>query len=103
MTHREKLIEVALPPEAIKRECARGKSIRNGHPSRLYSWWTTVPLAAHLVDNPLAHPDRFGPTHPSRRTATLHLAMTPVDLGIRTKGLHNTGITASADPHAFAR
>ena len=32
-TIRRKLIEVALPLEAINRESAREKSIRHGHPS----------------------------------------------------------------------
>ena len=32
MTYRKKLIEVALPLEAINREAAREKSIRHGHP-----------------------------------------------------------------------
>ena len=36
---RKKLIEVALPLEAINRESAREKSIRHGHPSTLYIWW----------------------------------------------------------------
>jgi uncharacterized protein DUF1156 len=33
---RKKLIEVALPLEAINRESAREKSIRHGHPSTLH-------------------------------------------------------------------
>jgi len=36
MTDRKKLIEVALPLEAIKMELAREKSIRHGHPSTLH-------------------------------------------------------------------
>ena len=34
-TYRKKLIEVALPLEAINVASAREKSIRHGHPSRL--------------------------------------------------------------------
>jgi len=63
---RRKLIEVALPLEAINREAAREKSIRHGHPSTLHLWWARRPLAAcravlfaQLVDDPSAHPDRF--------------------------------------------
>src|SRR5438132_13876235 len=41
-----KLIEVALPLEAINRESAREKSIRHGHPSTLHLWWARRPLAA---------------------------------------------------------
>ena len=66
MTEKKKLIEVALPLEAINRESAREKSIRQGHPSTLHIWWSRKPLAAcravvfaSLVDDPSAHPDKF--------------------------------------------
>ncbi len=66
MTWRQKLIEVALPLEAINRESAREKSIRHGHPSTLHLWWARRPLAAcravlfaQLVDDPSAHPEEF--------------------------------------------
>lgn len=59
MTFRRKLIEVALPLEAINIESAREKSIRHGHPSTLHLWWARRPLAAcravlfaQLVDDP---------------------------------------------------
>src|SRR5207342_1413534 len=64
--YRKKLIEVALPLEAINRESAREKSIRYGHPSTLHLWWARRPLAAcravlfaQLVDDPSAQPERF--------------------------------------------
>src|SRR5438067_13352492 len=60
---RKKLIEVALPLEAINRESAREKSIRHGHPSTLHLWWARRPLAAcravlfaSLVDDPASDP-----------------------------------------------
>ena len=63
---KKKLIEVALPLEAISRESAREKSIRHGHPSTLHLWWARRPLAAaravlwaSLVDDPSSHPDQF--------------------------------------------
>ena len=67
MTHpRKKLIEVALPLDAINRESAREKSIRHGHPSTLHLWWARRPLAAcravlfgQLVDDPSSWPDLF--------------------------------------------
>jgi putative DNA methylase len=66
VTERRKLIEVALPLEAINRESAREKSIRHGHPSTLHLWWARRPLAAcrailfaSYVDDPSAHPDEF--------------------------------------------
>jgi putative DNA methylase len=41
-----KLIEVALPLDAINAACAREKAIRHGHPSTLHLWWARRPLAA---------------------------------------------------------
>jgi putative DNA methylase len=55
----KKIIEVALPLEAINVASAREKSIRHGHPSTLHLWWARRPLAAcravlfsSLVDDP---------------------------------------------------
>ena len=66
MTRKKKLIEVALPLEAINKASAREKSIRHGHPSTLHLWWARRPLAAaravifaQMVDDPSAHPDLF--------------------------------------------
>jgi putative DNA methylase len=63
---RKKLIEVALPLDAINRASAREKSIRHGHPSTLHLWWARRPLAtaravifAQMVDDPSSHPDIF--------------------------------------------
>lgn len=67
--YKKKLIEVAIPLEAINAASAREKSIRHGHPSTLHLWWARRPLAAcravlfaQLVDDPSSHPDQF-PTH----------------------------------------
>src|SRR5271167_1480199 len=64
--YRKKLIEVALPLEAINKAAAREKSIRHGHPSTLHLWWARRPLAAaravifaQMVDDPSANPDLF--------------------------------------------
>jgi putative DNA methylase len=64
--YKRKLIEVALPLEAINKASAREKSIRHGHPSTLHLWWARRPLAAaravifaQMVDDPSAHPDIF--------------------------------------------
>lgn len=66
MAASKKLIEVALPLEAINAEAAREKSIRHGHPSTLHLWWARRPLAAaraviwsSLVDDPSAHPELY--------------------------------------------
>jgi putative DNA methylase len=44
--YRKKLIEVALPLDAINKASAREKSIRHGQPSTLHFWWARRPLAA---------------------------------------------------------
>ena len=69
---RKKLIEVALPLEAINTASAPEKSIRHGHPSTLHLWWTRKPLAtaravifAQMVDDPSAVPEEF-PTEPEQ-------------------------------------
>jgi putative DNA methylase len=61
---RKKLIEVALPLEAINKAAAREKSIRHGHPSTLHLWWARRPLAAaravifsQMVDDPSTYTD----------------------------------------------
>ncbi len=66
LPYRKKLIEVALPLEAINEASAREKSIRHGHPSTLHLWWARRPLAAaravifaQMVDDPSAWPDLF--------------------------------------------
>ena len=63
---RKKLIEVALPLEAINKASAREKSIRHGHPSTLHLWWARRPLAAaravifsQMVDDPASCPEEF--------------------------------------------
>jgi putative DNA methylase len=55
----KKLIEVALPLDAINKAAAREKSIRHGHPSTLHLWWARRPLAvaravifAQVVNDP---------------------------------------------------
>ena len=63
---RKKLIEVALPLDAINAASAREKSIRHGHPSTLHLWWARRPLAAaravifaQMVDDPSSRPELF--------------------------------------------
>ena len=67
MTAKKKLIEVALPLEAINKACAYEKMPGIGpHPRGLHQWWARRPLAAaravifaQMVDDPSAHPDLF--------------------------------------------
>jgi Protein of unknown function (DUF1156) len=66
LSNRKKLIEVAMPLEAINVASAREKSIRHGHPSTLHLWWARRPLAAcravlfgQMVDDPSSVPEEF--------------------------------------------
>ena len=61
-----KLIEVALPLDAINQQSAREKSIRKGHPSTLHLWWSRKPTAtaravlfSQLVDDPSERYEEF--------------------------------------------
>ena len=63
---KKKLIEAALPLDAINTACAREKFIRHGHPSTLHLWWAKRPLAAaravlfaQMVDDASSYPDLF--------------------------------------------
>ncbi|MDF0675641.1 MAG: DUF1156 domain-containing protein [Nitrospira sp.] len=63
---RKKLIEVALPLEAINKASVRESFIYRGNPSALHKWWAQRPLAAaravvfaQMVDDPSSLPDLF--------------------------------------------
>lgn len=63
---KKKLIEVALPLEAINKASVREGYIYRGNPSALHKWWAQRPLAAaravifaQLVDDPSSYPDLF--------------------------------------------
>ena len=77
---RKKLIEVALPLDAINRASAREKSIRHGHPSTLHLWWARRPLAAaravifaQMVDDPSEYVDVLLSDPKARRAAQREL------------------------------
>lgn len=71
----KKLIEVALPLDAINEAATREKTIRHGHPSTLHLWWARRPLAAaravifaQMVNDPswkweLEHPGEVPPNN----------------------------------------
>ena len=68
MTYKKKLIEVALPLEAINAASAseKGNPFLKGHPRNLHQWWARRPHAAaravifaQRVDDPSGHPDLF--------------------------------------------
>lgn len=80
MRIRKKLIEVALPLEAINTASAREKSIRHGHPSTLHLWWARRPLAAaravifaQMVDDPSEYVDVLLDNPETRRAAEREL------------------------------
>ena len=63
---RRKLIEVALPLDALNRAAAREKAVRRGHPRTLHLWWARRPLTvaravifAQMVDDPSSLPELF--------------------------------------------
>jgi putative DNA methylase len=67
MTAKKKLIEVALPLEAINEEGSRRKrKAPAGYPTTLHKWWAQRPIAAaravifaQMVDDPSSLPDLF--------------------------------------------
>lgn len=69
---KKKLIEVALPLEAINREAIRESYIYRGNPSAIHKWWTQKPFAvarcmlfASLVTDPASEPEKY-PTRASQ-------------------------------------
>jgi len=78
---RKKLIEVALPLDAINVASAREKSIRHGHPSTLHLWWARRPLAAaravifaQMIDDPSEYVDELLVDDALREQAVAELA-----------------------------
>src|SRR5271166_2187836 len=80
VTQRKKLIEVALPLDAINVASVREKSIRHGHPSTLHLWWARRPLAAaravifaQMVDDPSEYVETLLGVPETRRAAEREL------------------------------
>ena len=76
MKIKKKLIEVALPLDAINTASAKEKSIRHGHPCTLHLWWARRPLAtaravifAQMVDDPSGYVDVLLSDTKKRRAA----------------------------------
>jgi putative DNA methylase len=94
MSHRKKLIEVALPLDAINKAATTEKSIRHGHPSTLHLWWARRPLAtcravlfASLIDDPSEHPEQF-PTEEEQDNERKRLFKLIEDV-VDWKNIHN--------------
>ena len=103
VNYTKKLIEVALPLDAINKACAREKSIRHGHPSTLHLWWARRPLAAaravifsQMVDDPSAHPDLFK-TEQAQETERQRLFRIIEDLVIWENTTNETVLQAARD------
>ena len=76
----KKLIEVALPLDAINKASSREKSIRHGHPSTLHLWWARRPLAAaravifaQMVDDPSSYTEELLSDPRKRKSAEREL------------------------------
>ncbi len=104
---RKKLIEVALPLDAINKASAREKSIRHGHPSTLHLWWARRPLAAaravifaQMADDPSAYIDLLRSDNKRKRKAesVLRARKKAWDEAKRTRDLAAESNIAAPDP-----
>ena len=109
---RKKLIEVALPLDAINKASAREKSIRHGHPSTLHLWWARRPLAAaravifaQMVDDPSEYVDVLLSDPKRNRAAMRALKKRRAEHAATAGSSPESGggeSTASAEPAASA-
>ena len=95
---RKKLIEVALPLEAINIASAREKSIRHGHPSTLHLWWARRPLAAaravifsQMVDDPSEYVDELLSVAENRARAEEELERRRAE-SVKVEALHEQAL-----------
>ena len=115
---RKKLIEVALPLDAINAAGSREKSIRHGHPSTLHLWWARRPLAtaravifAQMVDDPSEYVDVLLSDAVTKRAAQRELkkrlaarasaaAAPPATGNGNIRAGEKPGATVEEEPHA---
>ncbi|MBK8906695.1 MAG: DUF1156 domain-containing protein [Rhodospirillales bacterium] len=97
--YKKKLIEVALPLEAINAASAKEKSIRHGHPSTLHLWWARRPLAAcravlfaQLVDDPSERVDELLADPETRRKAEARLREQRKEWALRREKADEAGM-----------
>ena len=100
----KKLIEVALPLEAINEEGSRRKrKAPAGYPTTLHKWWAQRPVAAaravifaQMVDDPSAHPDLF-PTAKAQEKERLRLFRIIEDLVLWENTANETVLQQARD------
>ena len=99
MEIKKKLIEVALPLDAINKASAREKSIRHGHPSTLHLWWARRPLAtaravifAQMVDDPSGYVDVLLSDPKKRRAAERELKKRVAGQAAKRSSAHDDAI-----------
>ena len=106
---RKKLIEVALPLDAINAAASREKSIRHGHPSTLHLWWARRPLAAaravifaQMVDDPSEYVDVLLSDAGKKRAAQRELKkrLTARASAAAAPPATGNGATVDAEPRA---
>src|SRR6266496_607592 len=107
MTYRKKLIEVALPLDAInKAATSEKKPIRPGHPSAMHVWWARRPLAAcravlfaSLVDDPSEHPEAFPTEHAQEQERDRLFAL--IEHLVKWENSNNADVLAKARAEIF--
>ena len=98
---RRKLIEVALPLDAVNRAATREKLVRQGHPSALHLWWARRPQAAaravifaQMVDDPSEYVDELLADPQTRLAASRELQR--LDKSVATEAASPVSGRASA-------
>lgn len=97
----KKLIEVALPLEAINAASRHEKDVKVGKPTSVHHWWARRPLAAaravlfaSLVDDPSSRPEEF-PTRDDQRAERERLFALMAEL-VQWKGSNDVDLIARA-------
>lgn len=98
---KKKLIEVAMPLDAINEISGHERYIHHGHPNTLHLYWARRPLSAckavlfgQLIDDPSSHPDKF-PTLDDQKKERSRLFEMMIQL-IQWKNRNNKAIFTQA-------